>query len=228
MHALTGERLLSAWDQGMTEHDIERALTMLALAMPEASREHLADLPITERNKLLLQLRALTFGPLLKGFAICSGCETPLEFTLRVDELLTRAEQLETETVQHSHLRAVNSHDLLAILAAEDAAHAEDLLLTRCLVSGGPEVLSFPAIREEFETLNAAAEMMFALDCPTCSRREMADFDIARFLWAETRRAAAHLLSEIHELASAYGWSEEAIAAMSAQRRSAYMEMLNA
>ena len=56
----------------------------------------------------------------------------------------------------------------------------------------------------------------------------MADFDIARFLWAETRRAAAHLLSEIHELASAYGWSEEAIAAMSAQRRSAYMEMLNA
>jgi hypothetical protein len=227
MHALTGERLLSAWDRGMTEHDIDRALTMLALAMPGTSREHLAALPITERNKLLLQLRALTFGPLLKGFAICSGCETPLEFSLRTDELLRHAEQLKAETVQQDHLRAVNSNDLLAVLETQDAGHAEDLLLTRCLISGGPEALSLPAIRGEFEALNAAAEMSFALDCPNCSRREMVDFDVARFLWAEIRRAAAHLLSEIHELASAYGWSEEAIATMSAQRRSAYMEMLN-
>jgi hypothetical protein len=35
------------------------------------------------------------------------------------------------------------------------------------------------------------------------------------------------LLGEIHELASAYGWSERAIAQMSAGRRAAYLEMLN-
>ena len=44
MRALTGELLLSAWDRGTAEHDIDRALTMLAFAMPETSREELAAL----------------------------------------------------------------------------------------------------------------------------------------------------------------------------------------
>ena len=51
---------------------------------------------------------------------------------------------------------------------------------------------------------------------------------MARFLWKEVRNAARRLLGEIHQLASAYGWSERAIAAMGPGRRAAYLGMLSA
>src|SRR5579883_281312 len=228
MLALTGELLLSAWEKGLAEHDIDRALSMLALALPETSRDSLAELPIAERDILLLQLRAITFGPWLQGFASCSSCGTSLEFSLSIETLLERNAHISDEMAQDLHLRPVNSKDLLAILSASDVADAEKRLLSRCLVSQRIDTPVSPATRKEFELLNSAAEMSFALDCPNCSKHEVVAFDIARFLWAEVQRTATHLLSEIHVLASAYGWSECAIAAMAPRRRMAYMEMLNA
>jgi hypothetical protein len=67
VRALTGELLLKAWDAGVTGNSLERALTMLCRGSPEHSREHFAELSITNLNRLLLQLRVLTFGPLLEG-----------------------------------------------------------------------------------------------------------------------------------------------------------------
>jgi hypothetical protein len=223
MRPLTGELLLSAWDQGMANHDVERALIMLSIALPEEGHDHLAELPIAERNALLLRLRAITFGPVLRGFTECSNCGAAIEFTLPVDTLLSRS-----EVTPSFHLRPVNSHDLLALFSTHDCADAEKLLLTRCLKPNSTQHLSVSDLRKEFELLNASSETLVALECPTCSQQGQADFDAAHFLWAEVKHAASRLLVEIHELASAYGWSESAIAAMSAQRRSAYMEMLDA
>ena len=56
----------------------------------------------------------------------------------------------------------------------------------------------------------------------------MLDLDIAGFVWREVALAARRLLTEIHRLARAYGWSQQAIAAMSTPRRAAYLEMLDA
>jgi hypothetical protein len=238
MRALTGELLLSAWDRGTAEHDINRALTMLAFAMPETSREELAELSIAERNALLLQLRAITFGPVLNGYATCSACAAPLEFALPVDSLLAYEQQLPaaprewSEDAQTFHLRPVNSNALLAALSASDAEQAEERLLSCCLTISGLHQASVefsPAsVREKFEQVNASAEIVCTLDCPACAKRETLDLDIVRFLWTEVRRAALRLLCEIHELACAYGWSERAIVTMSPSRRNAYREMLNA
>jgi hypothetical protein len=52
--------------------------------------------------------------------------------------------------------------------------------------------------------------------------------DNAGILWREVALAARRLLAEIHRLARAYGWSEQAITAMSATRRATYLEMLDA
>jgi hypothetical protein len=124
MLALTGELLLSAWEKGLAEHDIDRALTMLALALPETSRDSLAELPIAERDILLLQLRAITFGPWLQGFASCSSCGTSLEFSLSIETLLERNAHISDEMAQDLHLRPVNSKDLLEILSASVFADA--------------------------------------------------------------------------------------------------------
>ena len=52
--------------------------------------------------------------------------------------------------------------------------------------------------------------------------------DVARFLWLEIRHAARELLSDIHVLASHYGWAERDIASMSPLRRAAYLQMWSA
>lgn len=237
---LSGELLLEAFDEGMAEHDLDRALTMLALAMPESSRQQLAEYSIAERNLLLLLLREITFGPVMSGLARCSECSAQLEFAFDARMLIA---QLQSQRGQQSViwsergrdycLRAVNSSDLLACLASPDAEVAQHQLLTRCLsVSGQLSDLADPtsssAVIEKFDQLHGATELSLSVECPECSRSQLLDLDIGRFLWLEVRNAAQKLMNEIHTLAWAYGWSETSIASMNSSRRNQYMEMLSA
>jgi len=64
------------------------------------------------------------------------------------------------------------------------------------------------------------------LACPSCGHLGQAIFDISAIFWAEISAQARRLLREIHLLASAYGWREADILAMSARRRQAYLEMI--
>lgn len=239
MRALAGELLLAAWEKSVPEHDLCRALTMLSTALPDTDREQLGALPIAERNRLLLCLHGLTFGPLLSVFGVCPKCGAQFEFCVSAAEMTARVEGqcsagrvVWNEEGRQYRLRAVTTDDLLATLGVPEASAAQDLLLTRCLeMSPEPEPGRLPAsaaFQQRFEQLHAATELSCTVDCPGCSSREVLDLDIARFLWLEVRYAARRLLDEIHELASAYGWSERAIVQMGAVRRSAYLEMLNA
>jgi hypothetical protein len=70
------------------------------------------------------------------------------------------------------------------------------------------------------------AEAPLDFICPSCGHQWRAFFDIAAFFWAEIAAQARRLLREVHILASAYGWREADILAMSARRRQAYLEMI--
>lgn len=243
MRALTGELLLKAWDESANEHDLNRALILLSLTMPESNRQQLARLAIAERNLLLLRVRELSFGPVLQGFGRCSQCAANLEFALPVAAMI---ESLKShlsgdpvtwiENGRRYQLRPVTTDDLLAVLDVPDTADAQDRLLQRCLsVSTNLEDTSqeqsspaMPSMFEKFDQLHAAAELSCTLRCPECPNSEVLDLDIARFLWLEVRSAAQRLLAEIHEIAWAYGWSERSIARMTPTRRNAYLGMLSA
>jgi hypothetical protein len=231
MRPLAGELLLAAWEAGAPENDLDRALTMLAAALPDIDRELLGALPIVERNVLLLRLHELTFGPLLSVFGICAACGAQFEFAVLAAELTRRQFPASQVTWQEKgrryRLRAVTTDDLLATLGVPEPSAAQDLLLARCLeLSAAPAASS--EVRRRFEELNMASELSCFVDCPGCSSLELLDLDMARFLWQEVRYAARRLLGEIHQLASAYGWSERAIAAMRPGRRAAYLELLSA
>lgn len=251
MRALTGELLLAAWDEGTDKHALARSLILLALALPESDWKQLAQLTIAERNLLLLRMHHLSFGPVLQGFGVCSQCSAQLEFTVPVTELIDHVKSqlcegpmVWAENGRQYQLRAVTSSDLLFILDAPGATEAQQQLLKRCLnISGEASVgedpsecaepsgafspAAIPGILGKFDQLHAAAELTCAVQCAACSHREALDLDIAEFAWIEVRSAAKRLLTEIHELAWAYGWSEDSILRMSSQRRSAYMEMLS-
>ncbi len=239
MRALAGELLLAAWEEGAPEHELRRAVTMLSIALPASDREQLGALPIAERNLLLLRLHELSFGPLLGAFGICPKCGIRLEFAMPVAEMASglesqsRADSIAwSEDGRQYQLRSVTTDDLLASLDVPDMNAAQECLLSRCLEvspARDPELPSAsPEVLQKFEQLHAAAELSCAIECPGCSSHEFLDLDMARFLWTEVRNAARRLLGEIHELASAYGWSEQAIARMAASRRDAYLEMLSA
>jgi hypothetical protein len=238
MRALAGDLLLTAWDRCMTEHDLNKALTMLAIALPERRREQLAELSIGERNLLLLRLHERSFGPRLRGFAACAQCGTRLELALDADTLAARLEAQRAKHVmawndgdKQFQMRPINTRDLLDSLEVSDAGQAQERLLASCLTAAAPvgtDVATLPGAIETFERLNAAAELSCTIACPDCSSAATLDLDLAPFLWREVSHAARHLLEEIHTLADAYGWSERSILRMSPQRRGAYLEMLSA
>jgi len=85
--------------------------------------------------------------------------------------------------------------------------------------------------------LNAAQEMMtqadpqadvqIALCCPACEHKWQEAFDILSFLWEEIDAWVYRTLNDVHVLASAYGWSESEILAMSAWKRQAYLDLVS-
>jgi len=244
VHPLTGERLLEAWDRGAAQHDLDRALTMLAVARPGTARGALAALSVPERNRHLLRLRQVSFGSELRGYVPCASCGTRLEFSMSIPPLVAHLERLEpggpvrwTRGARTFSMRPVTSEDLLAVVRAPDAPTARRVLLARCLSAtdaGGGVACADPIddaealMLEQFDRLHEGAEIVCELRCPACASVARVDLDIGRFLWSEVRHAAAGLLREVHELAAAYGWTEAAILAMSDRRRRTYLEMVRA
>jgi len=239
MYALDGERILTAWERGNERPEPWRALSLLETALPERDAGALAALPLAERNALLLRLRALTFGRRMEGFAVCPECGAQLEFALATDDVESALQAAEEESWLEQgtemRMRPVNSRDLAAAMNEVSEAQARALLLARTVTPKATEEFEERTGLEErsdwldrFERINASAEIRCVLPCAACGGRPVLDLDIARFLWREVAVAARRLLAEIHRLARAYGWSEQAIVAMSATRRAGYLEMLDA
>jgi hypothetical protein len=239
--ALAGLRLLDAWDHGADQDHLDRALMMLAASRPETSPGQLAGLSIAARNRELLRLRWITFGPALGGFTACGACGARLEFSVSVPEVLDRLSCQDTtdalawdEGGASCTLRAATTDDLRDAVLAPDDEDARRRLLVRCVsVTGAADpdaalasVCANPETADRFDRLHAGAEIRCEVVCAQCGSADVVDLDIAGFLWDEVRHAAMRLLREVHDLASAYGWSEAAVAEMSGRRRRAYLEMV--
>jgi hypothetical protein len=72
------------------------------------------------------------------------------------------------------------------------------------------------------------ADVQLAVSCPSCGTRQQVSFDILSFFWTEIEAWAWRILREVHTLASAYGWHEHDILALSPRRRQSYLEMVGA
>lgn len=162
MPTLSALDLVTVCEAGQGQHPLDRALTILAAAYPDAARHDLALLPIGERDARLLRLRAAMFGAALNGFAECPNCAERLEFALNVDELLTNAlpvphspnaaeqahgpvpvspaipEQTNVHTLRYGdteiRFRLPNSYDLAALVNCDDVEQARALLAHRCIL----------------------------------------------------------------------------------------------
>jgi len=240
MRPLTAQELLDAWERGLSEPPVQRALALLAAACPETTPTELARESVGRRDGRLLALREQTFGPRLVSLAACPACGERLETAfdvadVRVEETDGRQKPLSLAVAgRELTFRLPNSLDLAALAACEDLGDARRRLLGRCLLPAPGETVAVEQLPEE--ALQAVADRMAAADpqgdvelaltCPACGHAWPAAFDIASFFWTEVDAWARVLLHEIHALASAYGWRETDILALTPWRRRAYLELI--
>ena len=243
MHALFAPELLEAWEWGLGQPPLQRALTLLAAACSETPREVLERLSLGQRDAHLLTLREWTFGPQLPSLATCHGCQERLELTLSLADLrlVPAAEPGETLSLNVGGyalcFRLPNSQDLVMIAHQLDVPTARQILFERCLLTAHldgqqqsanqlpPQIVD--AIVEHMGRADPQANIQLALVCPQCGHQWQVTFDIASFFWSEINAWAHRILREVHILASRYGWSERDILALSPWRRQFYLNVVN-
>jgi hypothetical protein len=244
MRCLSADQILQVWEQGQTQHPIDRALTLLAVAL-DRSRDDLSRLSIGQRDALLLMLREQMFGEAMESFAACPSCGEPLEFTLKVTELRLVEPSL---AYPPAHELAIadyaltvtlpNSQDLAAVVGCADLVAAQAKLTQRCIQQasyGGVAIepdalpdLVLQQLSQQLAECDPQAEILLDLSCPACQSDWQVLFDIATFFWTELSVQAKRLLREVHRLARSYGWREADILAMSSVRRQLYLDLVDA
>jgi len=234
MTSLAPAALLAAWELGLHLHAVDRALVLLAGAAPDVE---VAALPLAERDRRLLALRAGLLGDRLDCLAQCPACGATLEFTLSASDTASRIAPLPPERVSVDgwdiELRPLDSRDLAVAACAPDAAAAEGMLAARSIAAMHPPA-DLPMDSPPPEAVRAAAAartaereskgvVELALECADCGAAWQAPLDIGAHVWAEAEAAAGRLLAEVASLAARYGWSEAEVLALSPARRRAYL-----
>jgi hypothetical protein len=241
MRPLSAAQIVGVWERGISQHPVDRALTLLAAGRPQSTPEQLAALGVGQRDAGLFDMRERLFGPTIEASARCPRCTQALEFTLRTSDLVADpgpGVDEPKELVAHGMVvkfRGPNTGDLRAIAPCSDVERARSLLIQRCVLEARrdgvpvatealpePVVARLATLLEESDPL---ADVALDLQCPECGHAWPLTFDVATFFWEEIEALARRLMLEVHTLARAYGWSEGEILALGAVRRRLYVEM---
>lgn len=234
--------LIALWERGSGQHPVDRALMLLSTCSPSESPDDLARLSIGARDTRLLEIYERLFGPSLNAFAQCPACNQPLEYTLSTHDLKASTSSpadppaLNLDDGRVSlRLRLPDSLDLRAVSICTEPEDAAKMLSEHCVLEAtldGQPVSPADLPPDTTETISSAlaaadpgAEMLINLNCTVCSHPWQVTLDIERFLWPRICATAKRLLRDVHALASAYGWREPDILALSMVRRQTYVEM---
>ncbi|MFI7101160.1 hypothetical protein ACIBK8_17520 [Streptomyces sp. NPDC050161] len=253
--ALTGPaELLATWEAGLDRDAAGRALLLHRAARPETGTDALLAVPVGRRAADLFGLRRALFGERMQVRVECGGCAEAMEFDLDAGQFAapaagTAADDGVLRVADGGWVvdfRLPTVADLAAVTraladpaAALDPPDAQQLLLARCTVSATRDGAPLPAdelpgalpdkvrrlLAEAAERADPAAEITLSIACPECGDATPAELDIADHLWTELDAWARDVLLDVHLLATAYGWSEPEILALSPQRRRYYLEL---
>ncbi|TQN42891.1 hypothetical protein FHU33_2302 [Blastococcus colisei] len=232
--------LVSAWEQGQSRSPAHRWQPLLAVLGVDVGRR--TQLSVGQRDALLLDLRGELFGSSIVAVASCPDCAERVELGFEVDDVRTRPPGDPTATFELTSAgytvlaRPPAAGDLAELGTARSGADARELLMARCVTAARRGDADVPVtelpdgVRAELVARMAAADPQadtrLVLTCPSCACTWAATFDIVSFLWQELDAWVHSLIDDVHRLASAYGWSEAEIFAMSPSRRSLYLGLV--
>lgn len=213
-YQLATSGILAAWETGAARQPLDRALAILWAAGATQDCDP-ADLPLAERDARLLAIRANSFGAVMPARAVCPECDAEMEMDLNADDLAGALAQGEWKDTD---LRPLTSRDLAAV-AELDGDAVTDVLRHRL----GIDDPSIENVDQRIEDLAAAAELSTQITCAECDTDWTETLDVAAHIWADITTATHRLLSEVTQLAAAFGWSEADILSLSSARRAVYL-----
>jgi hypothetical protein len=235
MRALSDSDVIDLWENGVQRHPVDRALLTLGAAHPEVPQAALADWPLGRRNQAIAELRAASFGHGIHGWIACPGCGDRLEFEIDWRALAATGSDSRLDqpiVVGGRTFRLPTSRDLAAVAQEAERHLASIRLVDNCLIEPDDSAVwseqELEEIGDRMAEADPLAETRLTLDCPSCFHAWEESLDIAAFLWEEIDARARRIVFEIHGLASAYGWTEPQILALSPSRRALYLEMVRA
>ncbi|MCA2218010.1 T4 family baseplate hub assembly chaperone [Jidongwangia harbinensis] len=241
MPALSAPDLLDAWEHGLGRPPVEQALALTLAAIPGASLTAVAELTVGERDARLIDLWEQSFGSSVTATATCPSCAEDLELVFGVADLRTPpsppAQRLSISCAGYEmKLRQPTGRDLLACRRFGDFAATRAALFAACVVSARRGADEMPAAALPDEVVAACddalaeadpqADLRIDIACPDCGHAWEATLDVVGFLWARLDAWALRLLHDLHLIASAYGWRESEILALSPARRRYYLEAI--
>lgn len=204
---------------------------IVAAPGPTLRPEELWSLSVAERDCLLAAVHARHFGDHVESEVRCRSCREAFAVDFSLAALVSSTYESTAEwsvdeqgrllLTDGTRFRVPTTDDERSVqaLPPEEAALA---LLRRCVPEGGaPEAL---------QTAIAAAAPVLDLDlparCALCRKEQHIHFDLVSFFFASLRRERSILLREIHRLAAAYHWSQDAILRLPRSERRAYVALI--
>ena len=248
--ALTAAILLRAWESGAAVAPLDRAPSLLRSLGTVPAGVRTGELTVGQCDARLFELRRAVFGETLEAVATCPACQAEVELTVALGDLQppVREGPMAPVTVQADgytvRCRIPCNDDLRALACCGREATLRDLL-DRCVLAvsppgspaeptvsppgeppGSPAELPESAVDTIIGVLAEAdpgAHMALRVRCP-CGSEWLDEMDIRNVVWSDLTDWVGRTLTEVHQLAQAYGWSEAEILAMSGWRRRWYLE----
>lgn len=234
---LRADDLLELWAGGRAGTPTDGALDLLWRLQGD-----IGSLTPGARDRELLLLHASVFDPRLDAVVSCPDCAEVLELSVPIDELLASVGSVGSEGSEGSvaggrrlqrddveiTFRLPTVGDLCEGLV--DGAALLDRCVTSATVEGSPVValdLSAAvcdAVEEAMRQADPFAEITVTIVCSSCGYAWDDLLDPTPFVWQEVGRSATRLVEDIVDLASAFGWSEGQILALSPSRRRLYLD----
>jgi hypothetical protein len=235
--------LLAAWEGAAPLPDVARPATLVAHD-GGGPVDAVLDLPLATCASLALAAHIDAFGAQAECCCDCTACGAAIDVLLDLREFqaITCGADPDGEIVtvgggaQSLAVRALTTRDLLDTARTADPALA---LRQRCLRDENGQALSttdlgalsaddLAAVDAAADRLAGPASILLRMRCPDCGEDTSASVDLGALLWERVSAEAPRLLAEVAALARAFGWSEDAVLALGAARRRAYLELAGA
>ncbi|MEK6676302.1 MAG: hypothetical protein AABZ47_11695 [Planctomycetota bacterium] len=205
------------------------------LAPPEDGSARWDLLPAPDVDAALLALRRWLRGDRLVAEIHCPQCRAKGDLTLSISEYLrahapSRSRGIECDDdswfrLEGARFRVPTVAQLLESLSKNDGEEeAKRDLEEQCVLAE-----SRPALRRARSFMERIAPLLCGEvegECPECGSSVFAWLEPGEFVITEFRRHAGSIFEEVHLLANSYGWTEEVILGLSADRRSQYANMI--
>jgi hypothetical protein len=218
------------------------AATTLALAVrlatdPAGGAIDWPALPAVDLGAAALLIRSSWLGNTIRTEALCpaGGCDEPIDVAFGIEAYLDHhrprafrgAAEVEPGwfalTGTETRFRIPTVGDLLESLEGAEPAAA---MLERCVRPSDPSAAVARRIDRALEALAPRLDGELSGMCPACGRTVDLRFEPISYVLEELRDASTGLFAHVHELASAYQWSEQAILALGRRRRHGYVAMI--